>query len=171
MIPTWTIWKPVRGPQASRFRVHKCVLFSAIFGGPLTFGGFSSGPASGCPACMFPYIYIHIYVYIYIHISFFKLCFRGVSFSGGSLHGGASVKVEKVHFCCIKQGSGETEKWSNIALPSVPPSGALYFLALQLLAAFGGGGQTVLGAHRIATTIRSVREAQSQSRRHCVTCC
>ena len=36
MIQKWPIWKPVRGPRWSRFRVHKSVSFWAIFGGPLT---------------------------------------------------------------------------------------------------------------------------------------
>ena len=92
----WPIWKPVRGPHASRFRVHKSVSFWAIYVGPPTVAlwtpnrhsrgsvlqkeafkkkkgprtdslwGVRCGPASGCPA----YIYIYILLKArFVHIS------------------------------------------------------------------------------------------------------
>ena len=55
-------------------------------------------------------------------------CIFSSGASGGCLHGGASFQVEKAHFCCTIKGSGEPQKWSRIAPPSVPPPKALYDL-------------------------------------------
>ena len=46
--------------------------------------------------------------------------------SRGCLHGGASFRVEMAHFAARKKGSGEPQKSSKSAPPSVPPPEALY---------------------------------------------
>ena len=46
-----------------------------------------------------------------------KVKYNSSGASGGSLQGGASFKVEKAHFSCMKKGSGEPQKWSKIAPP------------------------------------------------------
>ena len=59
-------------------------------------------------------------------------CFKGCGASGGSLHRGASFKGQKGSFCCMNKGSGEPQKWSKAAPPSVPPPEALYEKCLFL---------------------------------------
>ena len=55
-----------------------------------------------------------------------KRCFRG------SLHGGASCKVEMTHFAARKKDL-ENRKESKVAPPSVPPPEALYDISCSSL--------------------------------------
>ena len=55
----------------------------------------------------------------------FKGCFRGFP-SWGCKFYSSRIKGEKAHFAAWKKGSGEQQKWSKTAPPSVPPPEALY---------------------------------------------